>query len=155
MKYLIILFSVFILLIINSCGDTHDYPFNPDNVYERVRVADNMLKLESYLWRDLMPVDPPEPKPVLASIKVFDTESIPVAKGITADSAWYIKNGESWSGALDERPETIAEDTLYYSNRNGPGWDPGESVDIYVRIKHNNESYFVKAENVEIARTRQ
>jgi hypothetical protein len=98
-------------------------------------VADGQsLTLAAFLWRDFMPISPPEGKPLVAVLQIRTDDGSPASVRINADTSWVIHDTEVWSATVEERPR--AETTPVYEvvARNGPKWGPDIAVDVVVRL---------------------
>ncbi len=151
-KSMIIILSIAVGVVI-SCGDNASEPFKSGDVFDRINIQDNELSLQSYVWRDFMPPTPEGGKSLYSLLLVHDCNANPIIDGISADQVWLYNGERSWSGALNRWDGSQANDTLYYSNHEGPKWEPGDHIDIYVEISFENETYILKQADVIIDRT--
>lgn len=153
MRTIILSIVIVLTAIALNCEENPSYPFNPMNVYDRVSILDNELGLEPYIWRDYQPVIPEGGNPLYSLIRIYDINSNDIAECIHAESMWLFNSSKEWSGALNEITNFQTSDTLYYSNNEGPRWEPGDLIDVYVQITCEYNTYFLKQENIEIFRT--
>jgi len=125
---------------------------------EQIEIEGRKYVLETSLWRDFIPISPPDGKPLIALIWVTATDSLEFPSSIGADRLWVIKDEkEVWETEFsnEERPqEPYRKHQLEKIARNGPKWGPGIQVDVVVRvIDGENNTYLLKASNQWIHRT--
>jgi len=161
-QFFFILFS-FMLFSCHSAGyssgkKTEDLTIKdlimaPDTVW----LEDTQITLETYLWRDFMPVSPPDGKPLRAVVSLLPVNSEYLPAGLDAQKIWIIYQEEVWSSPLSavspvvpDQPFTRLEKTA----ANGPKWGPGIEVLVVVElIDKNGNIYLLKAEQQTIHRT--
>ena len=93
------------------------------------------LTLTTSLWRDFMPISPPDGKPLIAVMQIRTDDGSPVPAGIAADPSWGIYGDEVWSSFVEPRPRSETGPIYEVVARNGPKWGPGVSVDVVVRLR--------------------
>jgi hypothetical protein len=156
---LVILSAVFL-----SCADIGDVlpPKPPDiPIHELLAAEDTItvdgrsLTLSTYMWRDFMPISPPDGKPLIgiAYIDGIDTASLPST--ITADAIWIVHDGQVWKGFFTNETSTPQKpNRLEKVVRNGPKWGPGVYVDVIVRLLDAGGSeHLLRASHQYISRT--
>jgi len=122
---------------------------------ETLRIADRSIALDCDLWRDFMPVGPPDGRPMIAIIRVVDTRQKALPAGMELDYLWVLADGgRIWATGFtdEERPPSPAHQVERVA-RCGPKWDPGTKVDILLRVLEGERERYLKASGVEIART--
>ena len=124
---------------------------------EQIEIEGRMYILETYLWRDFMPISPPDGKPLIAIIWVTAIDSLRFPSSIEATKLWVISGEEIWETKFsdEERPQLPhREHQLEKVARNGPKWGPGIYVDVVVRIIDESRNfYLLRASNQYISRT--
>jgi hypothetical protein len=93
------------------------------------------IYLSTFLWRDYMPISPPEGKPLIAIVYLTTADSSQFPASITADAVWIVYNNEVWSSYFAD--QVIASEQPYrYARiaREGPTWGPGVRVEVVVRV---------------------
>ena len=124
---------------------------------EEVENGENRYVLETYLWRDFMPISPPDGKPLIAKITVVATESQTPPPTLDADRLWVIDGEKVWETEFSgERipPESGPGGRLTKIARNGPKWGPGIEVDIVVRlVDETGNTRLLRASGQKIHRT--
>jgi hypothetical protein len=124
------------------------------------------LSLSSYLWRDFMPANPPDGRPMIAVLKVATSNQKPFPVGVRIDRAWVLfgeqiwevsdlrgrvkghpYNEDSWINCTDSPVcEAIARD--------GPKWGPGVYVDVVVQLtEKEGRHHLLQARNQYVKRT--
>lgn len=122
---------------------------------ETVLINGNEYTLETYLWRDFMPISPPDGKPLIAVVKVRAPGKTNVASEIKATRLWVVKDKDIWETEFTNEERSAVGDTLEKVARNGPKWGPGITVDVIVRVIDfkSGDEYLLKASNQSIHRT--
>ena len=124
---------------------------------EQIEIDNRKYILETFLWRDFMPIAPPDGQPLISLIWVTAIDSLPFPSSIDATKLWVINEEEvcetKFSG--EERPENPQrKHQLEKVARNGPKWGPGIYVDVVVRITYGSRNfYLLRASNQYISRT--
>ena len=126
---------------------------SPDTVV----VHGQKLVLNTYLWRDFMPISPPNGKPLQATIKIVPVEDEYIKSTIDADQVWMIHGSEIWNERLEDVRKPQPENRIRVLEkvcRNGPKWDPGSEVTVVVRLQdRDGKFYFLRASKQKIERT--
>jgi hypothetical protein len=86
------------------------------------------------MWRDFMPISPPDGRPLAAVLTIRTEDGSPVPPTITADTSWVIHDADVWTAAVEERPRAETAPAYEVIARNGPKWGPGITVDVVVRL---------------------
>lgn len=124
---------------------------------DTLNIGGKKLILTTYMWRDFMPVSPPDGKPLIAIFTILTADSTDLPSGLEADAAWVICEGEIWSTWIDEEappPENGDPFQLIRVARDGPRFGPDVFVTAVVRLTDNQGTvYLLKAENQYIHRT--
>lgn len=131
-------------------------PQEVQSAVESVTVNELDFILETYLWRDFMPVSPPDGKPLTAIARVMVTNAADFPVTVDADRIWIINGSEVWEAefSTEERASIVAH-TLEKIARNGPKWDAGTTVDVVVRLtdSETGNQYLLKAVDQQIGST--
>jgi hypothetical protein len=111
--------------------------------------------LETYLWRDFMPVSPPDGKPLIAIANIKSPGRTNIQSEINATQMWVIKDKEVWETEFTNEQPSTAGNVLEKVGRGGPKWGPGISVDVVVKVidLKSGKDYLLKASNQSIHRT--
>ncbi len=124
---------------------------------DTVTINKTKLILETYLWRDFMPISPPDGKPLRAVIKILPVNSETLPKNIIADKLWIIHKKEIWEESLPVKKSESSDEPLSKLEKvasGGPKWEPGDSVTVVVQLKDGSgKAYLLKADNQMIHRT--
>jgi len=122
---------------------------------ETVVVDGHELALRTYLWRDFMPISPPDGRSLTAIFWIFSADSSPLPDGLSADAAWVVNGDRVWATSLDDqKPQERLAYQLERVARNGPKWSPGVKVHAVVRLREaNGETHLLRASGQAIERT--
>jgi len=120
-----------------------------------VKVDGTTLSLETYLWRDFMPISPPDGKPLVAILRVKTDDGSTIPDGLKMPAAWVVRDKKVWDTLLDdEQPEPHPEDVLELVARDGPKWGPNVAVDVIVELRlADGSKLLLKAVDQMIERT--
>ena len=146
-------------ILLAACGDTDDSHSSPTaadltTIPQRIVVAGESLMLETYIWRDFMPITPPGGRPMIAAISIKTVSASDFPAGVDADSMWVFNNGEVWATVFTDEDRPSDPHVLSKVARDGPLWEPGKSVDVVVRVKNSDgERWLLKAASQTIHRT--
>ena len=103
-----------------------------------------VISPSSQLYRDFFPgLTPPDGGPLAAWVFIADNALNPVPSDIQARYVYVIKGTEVWQSELSSEGRSTSD---------GPKWETGALVDMVVMVYHGNESYLIKASDVEIQR---
>ena len=158
LKYLLIsFFSVSIIFV--SCENPFSSP--PEIPIETLLSAPDTVEVDSqkiflttYLWRDFMPVSPPDGKPLNAVVNIQNVDSSDLPSGLEAEAIYIVNANEIWNSYFSkEIPPDNSSFQLVRIARDGPKWNPGIYVDVIVLLKFNKESILLKASDQIINRT--
>jgi len=155
---------VLVLVLLSCC----EGPFSPLPTVEmllsspeQIEIEGRQYVLETYLWRDFMPVSPPDGKPLIALIWITAVDLLPFPGALDADRLWVVNDQQFWETEFsdEERPaDPNRKHQLEKIARDGPKWGPGIYVDVVVRIVYyktagHKKEYFLKASRQLIGRT--
>ena len=119
---------------------------------EEVNVGNITYSLETYMWRDFMPISPPDGKPLIVIIWVhaLGVDDFPLSTII--ERLWLI-DGSYITSTLHTEEYSVNGNTLEMVFRNGPKWGPGIFVDVIVKLIDMDFGFCVKAVNQTIHKT--
>jgi hypothetical protein len=126
---------------------------------EKVEINGSEYTLETDLWRDFMPVSPPDGSPLMALVKIKAAGETAISSKIDATRLWVVKDEEIWETEFTSEEFSTTGDTLEKVARDGPKWGPEITVDVVVKIvvkilgSKSGKSYLLKASNQYIHRT--
>lgn len=122
---------------------------------EQVDLAGRRLVLQTYLWRDFMPISPPDGMPLVAVVRVVDTDSTSIPPGLSAERLWVINDGRTWATAFSDEPMVPTPGyVLQRIARDGPKWGPGIRVAVVVGLRiGSGDLHLLRAADQWIART--
>ena len=115
-------------------------------------IGDITYTLETYMWRDFMPISPPGGKPLIAIIWVHASgiDDFPVST--TIERLWIIDGTNILSTAATEEVRVDGNE-FEMVFRDGPKWGPGIGFDVVVKLSINAQIYYLKAVNQTIFAT--
>jgi len=121
---------------------------------EAIVVSGSAFSLKAELWRDFMPVAPPNGQP-LAVIGQLCSLDKAVPPNLTIDRVWVVFGNETWTAAIDHVVEVTSTTCgAQFSAGGGPKWGPGVNVDVIVRVRESvGRSTLLRAANQPIGRT--
>ncbi len=103
---------------------------------ERLAVDGRPLALEVYLWRDFMPISPPDGKPLMASIKLHTIDGEALPDGLQIAQVWIVHGDQVWAPATHEvRVGWESPATWEIVVRDGPKWAPGSQAVVVVDLE--------------------
>ena len=155
-----ILAVLFACIVFSGCGLFE--PPGPQSDIEELLSAPEKIDingreyiLETILWRDFMPICPPDGRPLIAIILITATDGLPFPASVNADIIYVVNDLLVWEAHLSEDPSPpCGEHQLKMGARNGPKWGPKIYVDVVVRIVvDENKSCYLRASDQWIGRT--
>jgi hypothetical protein len=120
---------------------------------ETLSIDGRQFILESYLWRDFMPISPPDGKPLIAIIWIVASDSLAVPAHLEADRIYVVFSEDVWESELAVTGSSSEVHKLERIARNGPKWGPDVFVDVIVRVLFDGDIYYVRASDQMISRT--
>jgi hypothetical protein len=121
----------------------------------QVEHSGQTYQLETYLWRDFMPMAPPGGKGLVAIARLVEVESKPISQGTTLDYLWVIHGDEVWATEFSDesRPSGPAFKQEAVA-RDGPQWEPNVEVEVVVGWHDSTGGFhLVRAAGQKIHRT--
>lgn len=121
---------------------------------ETTIVSGRTVYLTTYLWRDFMPISPPDGKPLLGVVFITAMDGLVFGNAISSDAVWIVYNQKVWKSWLTSASNGGRTNQLAKSFSGGPKWGPRVSVEVIVRLKDDkNKTYFLRASKQWIGRT--
>ena len=112
--------------------------------------------LDAFLWRDFMPVTPPNGSPLIAINWLINGDSITIPDNIVMIKQYVIYNDSVWIADYeDNKSPSSPPYRLEKMSTNGPKWGPGVRVDVISKIldTKTNHDYYLKFSQVLIGAT--
>ena len=156
---LIILLAGLFVSQVSASSKKPPKPPKPDlsSAQDTIGIAGVQLILETYLWRDFMPVSPPDGKPLRAAVNLIPVKNENLLPNITMDKIWIINGKEIWSDTLNNAGQKVSGENLprlKMMAQNGPKWEPGSLVKVIVRVKDDQgKIYLLQAKDQQIQKT--
>ncbi len=152
-----------ILMSSHLSGCDSDNPRTPvDSVGNRlllsapvqVEINDCCLVMDAYLWRDFMPISPPDGQPLAASVTIRAADSSEIPVNITPLRLWVIKSeSEVWETDILAENIRRYDGVVEFPASGGPLWEPGITVQVVVELTKEDGVYFLRSSDVVIHRT--
>lgn len=102
-----------------------------------IEAGGRIFTLETYLWRDFMPVSPPDGSDLRAVVRLTAVDLQPFPVELDADRLWVINGRIVWETAFsgENRPrDSLHLHQLEKFASGGPKWDTGIRVEVVVRV---------------------
>ncbi len=138
-------------IILAGAGCTATNPIAPR---ESIVAGTRIQLAAAYLWRDFMPISPPDGKPLMASIAIAAADSSPLPPALRADSLWLYASQGTWVSPVTEQVALRGISSAWYWADNGPKWQPGTTVDVVLSLRDaTGNRVLLGTQGVTIART--
>lgn len=130
-------------------------PAEVRNAPLEVAVQGAPLRLGAELWRDFMPVSPPEGRPLAGVVWVWATDRASAGPVPKADRCWVLHGDSAWATLpIPEPPPAVSDSFLArYALRDGPLWEPGSRADVVLRLTGERGPILIRAAGQVITRT--
>ena len=148
-------------VLLSGCLDIT--PAGPDDPTElalrhaptTVSVGEKTLVLRTELWRDFMPISPPDGQPMIGWFSVETDDRSPIPDGVTIDRGWVLNGSLAWTPELETNHlHDYGPWQRVVVGRNGPKWGPGITVEVVVEITTpDGRQHLLRQPNVVIERT--
>lgn len=107
-------------------------------------ISGQPFELQVDLWRDFMPVAPPDGQPLAVVVRLPDQLAT-----VSVEHIWVILGDQLWSADAEQVPGT--QDWVA---RGGPKWGPGAVVDVVAQLREaGGREILVRAADRLIQRT--
>lgn len=108
----------------------------------QIQLGGRSFALETYLWRDFMPISPPDGKPLTALVKIKPSDTLPFPANITAVKLWIILQDSTTFWETDFSTETVPFDSnkLCKIARGGPKYGPDIYVEVVVKLNNSSDN---------------
>ncbi len=160
--------SIVFLTLLISC-ETEDVNNDNDVFFDRelisefnkkaldtIIIGSNTYVLDAYLWRDFMPLSPPNGRPIISINWLRNLDSTLIPDNIDLTKQYVIYGDSVWISDYEiELPPNQIEYKIEKVSRDGPKWGPHIYVDVVSKIHNSdtNEDYFITVKSVYINRT--
>ena len=111
--------------------------------------------IDAYLWRDFMPISPPNGKPLVSINWLISADSSAIPDNIKLEQQYVISGDSIWIANYDNVTHQTPEYKIEKVSRDGPKWGPFVHVDVIAKISDSNTKldYYLKLKGVYILRT--
>jgi len=123
---------------------------------EQIEIAGRKYLQETAVWRDFMPMTPPEGSSLMVVVKIIVADSLEFPAHLNADRLWVINDKKDvWETEFTGENRGAEPNKLEKSASNGPKWGPGIEVDVVTRIVNvkTGKSFLLRASRQKITRT--
>jgi hypothetical protein len=122
---------------------------------EQLTIDGNTLELHAYLWRDFMPISPPDGKDLVSINWLMDVDSVNIPASIQLLEQYVINGDSLWRDSYTDEIRETEPYILERVSRNGPKWGPNIEITVVAKIidTHTNTEHFLIRENQPILRT--
>lgn len=156
----LITFTALIYLLLIGCNLFESTGSSTQDLLEapkQIEIDGREYILETYLWRDFMPICPPDGQPLIALIRVTAIDSLPFPSSINADRLWIVNDELVWETEFSDEEllqNPNREHQLEKIARDGPKWGPNIQVEVIVRVIYEeNNTYLLRASDQWIGAT--
>ncbi len=113
---------------------SHDPP-DVEAPAETLSIGEHAYTLDCTLWRDFMPICPPNGRQLIAVILLIEVDSLDIPAGIDLSYLWVLNEDLVWATAFSDetRPKTPPF-MIEKVARCGPKWGPNITVDVVTRV---------------------
>ena len=146
----IAILTICVLPLIPACSDDMSAPETSEvptmtlaqlaGAPQALALSDREYRLDTYLWRDFMPIAPPEGDPLRATVTLVVVDGLPVPPDTKLLYLWVVNGDSVWATKLTSR---VGGSGGFAGD--GPMWDPNISVDAIVGVRIDGELRLVRA----------
>ena len=112
----------------------HPTPVEFRSAPSRLVVNGRIVSVEAELWRDFMPISPPEGSPLAAVVYLSAPAGEPPAAGELY--IWAIRGNEIWRSVMTfSYVDGTRSNARVYQSGGGPRWEPGTTVDVVIGLR--------------------
>ena len=136
MKYFV--YTV-LLLVLQACSMFGNDSRSPDplsletmrEVPDTLVIGEQQMVLTSSIWRDFMPISPPDGKPMIGVFYLTSVDESPLPADLRMRAAWIAKEDAVWASYMSDEPppDDVPPYRLNGVVRGGPKWHPG--IDLF------------------------
>jgi hypothetical protein len=111
--------------------------------------------IDAYLWRDFMPISPPNGKTLISINWLIRADSSAIPDNIELKQQYVVYGDSLWIADYENETHQTPEYKQEKISRNGPKWGPFVYVDVIAKITDTktNRDFYLKRDNVFIIRT--
>ena len=111
--------------------------------------------IDAYLWRDFMPMSPPNGNPLVSINWLISADSSAIPDNIKLEQQYVIYGDSIWIANYDNVTHQTPEYKIEKVSIDGPKWGPFVHVDVIAKISDSNTKldYYLKLKGAHILRT--
>lgn len=120
-----------------------------------LQIGNRKYILKAALWRDFMPISPPNGRPMIAINRLISADSSAIPSNIQLVKQYVILNDSIWISDYENASNQTNEFTIERTSINGPKWGPNVGVDVIAKVTdtNTNTDHHLIVKNVNIDRT--
>jgi hypothetical protein len=163
MKIYNLIFVLFTVFVFSSCeDDPADWGIDREKVEELINSSSDVItidekdfELHAYLWRDFMPMSPPNGKELIAINWLVDMDSLDIPDHISLSKQYVIHGDSIWMADYANEIREPRPYVLERISRDGPKWGPDIKVTVVAKVVdlRNGSEYYVRRRDQLIERT--
>jgi hypothetical protein len=108
-----------------------------------IQIGTNDYRLETWLWRDMMPGIPPSG--LLATVSLVETKGAAIPASLSMTRIRFINGTAIWTVVAPPRNFMLPPYMLETTLRNGPDWPGGTPVDVVLELANGSVRYLLIA----------
>ena len=126
-----------------------------DNAVDTITIDSHDYFLNATLWRDFMPISPPNGKPLISLNWLISSDSSAIPSNIKLVLQYVINSDSVWIADYLNDTRNAPVYKIEKISNDGPKWGPFIYVDIIAKITDTKENrdYYLKLSHVVIGRT--
>jgi hypothetical protein len=153
-------------LVIVGCSNIVEPPVAPppdipiaqlNATPETTTVQGRQFYLYTSMWRDFMPISPPDGRPLAGTVFITALDSLRFSDSLSTDAVWIVENQQvwkSWFSIQQYPPNEIKKNQLARIFNNGPKWGPDIYVTVVIRLTdRDNQTHLLRASHQYIGMT--
>jgi len=122
---------------------------------EQETIDGTTLELHAYLWRDFMPISPPDGKNLISINWLVDVDSVAIPNHIILSEQYVIYGDSLWTAPYTEEERETQPYVIERVSIEGPKWGPNVEVTVIAKVVDSitSSEYFLIRDNQPIERT--
>jgi hypothetical protein len=114
----------------------------------------SVVTLYAHLWRDFMPISPPEGTPMIATFDVRALTSASLPPDLSVEAAFVVFGDQVWASWPEAEGSCDVQRCVRGTSRDGPRWGPDVEVDVVVQVASGSDpGVLLREPGVMITRT--
>ena len=105
-----------------------------DQSVDTLYIDGHRFILDAFLWRDYMPICPPDGKNLISINWLINIDSVSIPDNLDITNQYVINNDSIWLANYETDTIDTSPFKIKKSSSNGPKWGPNISVDVIVKV---------------------